>query len=774
MAEERRRLILGNGEQYVQWVEKRPRGRAPELPRTYGEARTLVRTGLATSLARYDDLPPQKRLPNEAVFCLRLHPDVTAKSYEPWALFEDVPELKKVGSRYYREAIENVAKTKRVDRLREENVSVAEGRLVFVQSSPQGFQRFMRHLDRAESAVRAPFREAVRRIERVDILRADEQILGFDWAWKEGRVELIFHPSRSDPDQQLQFIFDLFDEVGAATDTSHPSIYPGGPTFISCRLNRSALNALAETNPLRAAHPLTFSGLEDLRSAPTSPAPKPPQTQTKSTIKVGIFDGGTEPTVPLLQGHVEEDVSLAIKTAPDSVYIAHGTAVAGAALYGPLNGVAHSAHLPPPPVSVVSIRALPVSNPKDQDLYEAIDVIENAVPKRKDVKVFNISFGPRGPILDDPISRFTYVLDSLSFKHKVTFFVAVGNDGHKVGHERIQAPSDIVNGLGVGAFTLSGGRPIVAPYSCRGPGRECGKMKPDLAAFGGCDNFPMHLVSTTSGKKVGHWGTSFASPVAARLGAQAIEGVERSSSLLARALLIHSAKHPVGSPDHDLGHGCIPESVDDLLLCDGGSVTVVFQGDILPAKIVKLPIPLPSDLDIPGKIQIAWTVAGLPPVNPIHPGDYTCCCLEDTFYPHSSVFNYSPPKELKGKPQKLHVEGDKKAIAKLLSQGWTQSLFPVSESGNTYRSEAERRALDCKWEPIVRRSKSKFAVGIHEPSLTLHAIGRHGVNDRFDYVAVITVRAPSYKGDLYTAIRTHYPALAPIRVRTEAEIRVQI
>jgi hypothetical protein len=34
-----------------------------------------------------------------------------------------------------------------------------------------------------------------------------------------------------------------------------------------------------------------------------------------------------------------------------------------------------------------------------------------------------MSFGPRGQILDETLSRFTYVLDSLAVAHKVTFLV---------------------------------------------------------------------------------------------------------------------------------------------------------------------------------------------------------------------------------------------------------------------------------------------------------------------------------------------------------------
>ena len=107
----------------------------------------------------------------------------------------------------------------------------------------------------------------------------------------------------------------------------------------------------------------------------------------------------------------------------------------------------------------------------------------------------------------------------------------------------------MVHGLGVGAFTLDAATPIHAPYSCRGPGRECGKLKPDLTAFGGCENMPIHLASTVSGKKTLLWGTSFAAPIMARLNAQAIDSFERSTALLGRTLLVHAAEIPGSKAD---------------------------------------------------------------------------------------------------------------------------------------------------------------------------------------------------------------------------------
>jgi hypothetical protein len=630
----KRRLILGNGEAYVTSVVKAFHGRSPEPPRTYEEARERVKVGITSALAAVARLPSKKRLPNEAVFCLRLHPDATAKSYDPALLFEDVPDLRKVGSRMYRENVSNVAQTSRITKKKVSGHAELEGRLVFVQSTTAGFQRLLSHLDRRESELRKAARDEIRRIERFDILTTHEQIAGFGAEWSSGRVELVLHPARISGDRQTSFVFGLFEEAGIDRARSQVRPYPGGPTFVSCFVTKRSLESLAGVNPLRSAHPLQFSGISDLRSAPTAKAPKPSDTTTHSTIKVGMFDGGVDLTVPLLQGHVEEDKAFEIKTPARPEYTAHGTAVAGALLHGQLNGLTDQARVPAPPVYVVSIRALPTSNPKDIDLYESIDVVERTVPARKDIKVFNLSFGPRGPIKDDTISRFTYVLDSLAFTHKVTFYVAVGNDGHIADFERIQAPSDVVHGVGVGAYTNSGNKRTRAPYSCQGPGRECGKIKPDVSAFGGCEDHPIHLVSNFPGLKALSWGTSFASPLGARLGAQASESFDRSSALLGRALVVHTADHPDGEPDHHLGHGCIASEIGDILLCADKSVTIVFQGDIQPTRIVRLPLPWPSEAVSSGKVHMTWTVAALSPVDQTSASDYTSCCIEDTCYPH--------------------------------------------------------------------------------------------------------------------------------------------
>jgi hypothetical protein len=702
-----------------------------------------------------------------------MHPDATAKSYDPQVLFDDTPQLRKIGSRSYRQALAKVAQTSRIQKLRNANSDQVDCRLVFVQSSVEGFKTFLQRLNRPETRIPKGVQEEIRRVERFDLLSPEERVVGFDAVWKSGRVELVFHPSRVDAQTQLSFMDALFDEAGVSKDGRQVRGYPTGPTFVSCALTARALAAIKDVNPLRSVHPMVFNGLPNIRSLQTAPAPKPPASSTRSTIKVGMFDGGVDLSVPHLKGHVEEDAALSITTSTTADGIAHGTAVAGALLYGELNPFPTDARLPAPLISVVSFRALPPSRPHDLDLYESIDVIEQAVPARKDIKVFNISFGPKGPISGDTISRFTYVIDALAVAHKVAFVVAVGNDGDVAGYDRIQSPSDAVHSLGVGAFTLASGIEVRASYSCKGPGRECGKIKPDIAAFGGCSNAPFHVLSCRHGSKLLVWGTSFASPIVSRVCAQAAEAFDRSSPLLARALLVHGARHPAGAPDNTLGHGCVPIDVIDMLTCDAKSVTVVFQGEIVPNSCVRLPIPWPDLQPSVGRVQVQWTVAGLPPVDPRHPSDYTSGCLEDTFYPNERRYVFTNQTNKKQK-KTLDIESDQVEATRLIAQGWKKSALPDSDSGNKYKNEVDRRAIDCKWEPVVRREIGKMASGLWKPFLTLQCIGRNIVPDRFDYAVVVTVSVRNYHGDLYTDIRTKFPALAPIRVRTEAEIRVQI
>ena len=201
-----RRLILANGEQYIRPEKKTRSSRPPEMPRTYGEARGLVKQNVQTALAQFNALPARKRLADEAVFCLRLHPSFIAKTYDPQPIFATVPDLVNIGSRSYKVPTTKVAQTERIRKQLEQHVHEVTGRLVFVRSNDAGFRLSLSVLDTPESVLKQDFKESVQRVEKFDLLSSSEQLLGFGTDWKEGRVEVILHPSRHSEAEQTDFL----------------------------------------------------------------------------------------------------------------------------------------------------------------------------------------------------------------------------------------------------------------------------------------------------------------------------------------------------------------------------------------------------------------------------------------------------------------------------------------------------------------------------------------------------------------------------------------
>src|SRR5438045_543509 len=143
MPEPRKRLILANGEKYVTHQVKKGHGRTPEMPRTYAEARDVVKREIWTALEQVAALPKGKKMEGEVVLCLRLHPDMMAKSYDPSGIFETVRDLENVGSRNYRVATSAVAQTQRIRKQLQQRIQEATGRLVFVRSNDAGFRRLL-------------------------------------------------------------------------------------------------------------------------------------------------------------------------------------------------------------------------------------------------------------------------------------------------------------------------------------------------------------------------------------------------------------------------------------------------------------------------------------------------------------------------------------------------------------------------------------------------------------------------------------------------------
>lgn len=428
-------------------------------------------------------------------------------------------------------------------------------------------------------------------------------------------------------------------------------------------------------------------------------------------------------------------------------------------------------------VSIDCYRVLPLNDYRDIELYEAIDTIENIVPNQPGTRLFNLSFGPKGAIVDDSISRFSYALDQLTYNVpegvcNPLFVVAVGNDGELPADlNRIQAPADMVNGLGIGAYTFDANRDKVpSTYSCVGPGREGGKTKPDLLDFGGDQSYPFIIPSLDHKTLSATAGTSFAAPMVTGKIGKMMAMSKSVTPHLGRALLIHHADDNQSFPTNVQGFGFCKEQINDVLECGDNCVTVMYQGKILPTQYLSLPVFAPRINEMSGIVEIGWTVALVVSPNANDPDAYTNNCIEDVFYPHSMKFNFAKTGETTRTINLL--EG--LALAKeLIENGYKKSALPVSHPAKTSWDESDLRVTELKWDTVIRKTVRMRSNSLFDPTLILHAMGRNGFESKpLSYNVIVTINAPKYKGNLYDAVLQTYRNLSPIEIRAESRIVV--
>lgn len=763
-----RRPILYNGQTYAKSVVKSSGGGQKQMKYTYEEARDFVLADVLKAKDSLRNMPSSQRLPNEVVVGLVMQPEFSAKSYYPDSLFDLGAEkfgLKEIGSRIYKnECIEGDVKK-----------STAFSKMFFVRATEESLTKFENQLNKSTYLTKT-FQEDIRKISSINILEGNDQILGFPSEWENGKIEAVLHPFDLDKQRAINHFIEKITSAGVNRDDVKYKTYSSGITFVSFDANKKILEVVNGYNPLRTLHPLKMREFSAFYRGTTVPnGPKAPVFKTKSPIVVGVIDGGVDTNNPYIQNYIESEFSVSGTPIPD--FVEHGTQVTGAVLFGTLNQYGSADIIPEPKVSAKNFGVLS-SNSVDPDLYEAIDAIEKIVPSHKNIKVFNLSIGPQGPILDDSISRFTYCCDLLSRTHNVLFCVAVGNDGDLPGYDRIQSPADSVNSLSVGSYTTRKGEKIRAPYSSIGPGREGCKMKPDVLAFGGCDQHPIHLVASEIGKKVWSMGTSFASPIVAGIAGRLIgESNNVIDSLIAKALIIH-ATSTEKTHTYETGHGFIPDNYETIASCANKSYTLIYQGEIESGKYAEYLIPWENSIK-EGSISFKWTAAVLSDVDELSSDDYTSNTIEVAFYPHQSkyLFKNKTKQMLDGQKKDSEVVDvieDQERAEYLIANGWEQSTFPKTDSPSIqYKTESELRT-DLKWDSLDTRSITKRANGVSSPVFHVHALGRGSrtLGEKVKFALILTVTAPKAKIDLYGRILNVYNALIPIQLKSVVDIDV--
>ncbi len=762
-----RRPILYNGQTYAKSVTKSSGFGEKLMKFSYEEARDIVLSDISKTKDTLRNMSSSQRLPNEVVVGLVMQPEFSAKSYYPDSLFDLGAEkfgLKEIGSRIYKNENND-----------EHNPS--SSKMFFVRATEESLTKFENQLSNGINLTKS-FQEDIRKISSINILEGNEQILGFPLEWENGKIEAVLHPFDADKKRAVNHFIEKIVNAGVSRDDIKFKTYSSGITFVSFDANKDILEVVNGYNPLRTIHPLKMREFSAFFRGTTVPnGPQPPIFKTKSPIVVGVIDGGIDTTNPYVQNYVESEFS--VTGSPIADFVEHGTQVTGAVLFGALNKYSSTDIIPEPKVSAKNFGVLS-TNSVDPDLYDAIDAIEKIVPNHNNIKVYNLSIGPQGPILDDSISRFTYSCDLLSRTHNVLFCVAVGNDGDLPGYDRIQSPADSVNSLSIGSYTTRKGEKVRAPYSSIGPGREGCKMKPDVLAFGGCDQHPIHLVSSEIGKKVWNMGTSFASPIVAGIAGRLIgESNKVIDSLIAKALIIH-ATSTEKTHTYETGHGFIPDEYETIASCADKSYTLIYQGEIESGKYAEYLIPWEDSIK-DGSVTFKWTVAVQTDVDELSSDDYTSNTVEVTFYPHQSKYMFrNINKQLldgvKKDTEVVDVIANTARAKYLAANGWIQSTFPKTDSpAAQYKTESELRA-NLKWDSLDTRSMTKKSNSVSSPIFHVHALGRGSRTEgkKVKFALILTVTAPKAKIDLYSRILNIYNALIPIQLKSVVDIDVNI
>lgn len=718
-----------------------------------------------------DNLPSGACPNDNAVFSLTLHPSFLARSHYPQA-FISLENLKPIGSRLV---------TVRPKKPRPVPGSKG-GAFRDVESTAQLFLEVSRDRisDIAKDVMQLPevkdmeieqiegsrwllAAQDYRKIESISALGEERLKAIPDEYRKKGcqvPIEAILHAGSENDGNIIRRGFIRYARELGIDVTDNRLRVAGGLTFIPFYASFEILDQLSK-----------FSYLRSLRKVPRLARLTPVKRSLGSVdsiklpdisvahdgLKVAIFDGG----LPRNHG-LEKWVSYYKPPgigAPDPDSLEHGVQVTSAFLFGHLS---QKHDVPTPLAKVDHIRVLDKESASDDfQLYTILERIERFL-RNKRYDFVNISLGPSQAMIEDDIDPWTVMLDQIFADGKTVCSVACGNDGH-LDHaaklNRIQPPSDGVNILGVGAADSPEAAWKRAYYSCIGPGRSPGLVKPDLVAFGGTEERPF-LAWVGSGEAKGTAGTSFAAPLALRTaaGIRAQFDVDLWAPTV-KALLVHHAdprlgpKKKAGShPVTEVGWGRITHNLEEVVLCDDGEARVIYQVELPPRTGKRLYLPVPPDL--PGQVQLSTTICYYTDVDPEDSAHYTRLGLDVIFRPHINNF-----ATYNGKQSTVPKRGE-----------FFGKLGPSAE--------VELRDDAQKWETIRHAVKMPYAKSLQNPFFDIFCIARENgqQSDRKSTIklgAVISVKCSSVS-DLYDRVlRTYSGRLQPLRLRNQAPIKIR-
>lgn len=725
-------FLLGYGERLTSPIAPPPSMMDKRSPYTFNEAVARLTPNMTATATKLAGLPDAARPSGKTVAAVTLHPSYTAKSYYPRSLFDELG-VEAIGSKE--------TKIKPEKWTRKGEPETVRSTTIFVKGDLEAFAGLSQKIQGLDPNSAAG--KDVVKIEEIKSISEVDRVKSIEDTDSNIEMEVVLHIGGANDNSYILNGFKSYAEDLDLDVDLDKRLQSDGVCFLPLKAPGSKARELAKFSFLRAVRKMPHMR-PIIRSTPglSFEAVLPEGTPVDPGIRVAVFDGGIpDNTViePWVRRHEVDGIGESTEAS-----LMHGTAVTGALLFGPLQ----SGITPQTPYCYVDHYRV-LDNAQDDDELTVINRIKKVI-ESTNYSYVNLSLGPELPIEDDDINPWTTILDKLFLQKNILATIATGNWGERdeaSGNARIQPPSDTVNGLAVGATdrtTAGWGR---APYSCYGPGRAPGIIKPDVLSFGGSSHEPFHLIDATNQNTTCQAvGTSFATPLALRtaLGIRAYFG-DVLSPIALKSLLVHSARCEDGHERKHCGWGRIPLDFNEIVATSGDSVRVVYQGSLSPAEWINVPIPMPSE-QLTGMVTISASLCYFTDTNPEDPVNYTKAGMEIRFRPHSQ-------KRKNGSDQ---VYPDSKS-------------FFQKRQVDLYDDELNHNAHF--WETTLTASKKMRASSLHEPVFNLHYNARDGGGragesaQPIDYSMVITITAPRH-ADLYASTssryRTQLEALQPV------------
>ncbi len=554
-------FLLGNGQKLTIRVEVPSGGGPKNPPYSFTEARKRFTQG-ANAVANAVRALPQAACPGgEAVLCVTMHPRYVSKSDFPTPLFNALG-LRPIGSK-----TTNVKPDKWG--IKDAPTGAVPTDEIFVAGAREQILRL-------ESTVNSFVADTttaddLSHIETIAFQSPEAKLKNITKA--ESWLEVVLH---NHSNVNVLSAFSRYaTELGARVDVNRGRKV-GGLTFVPVSATGAVSRQIARFSFLRVARsmPTLRPMRPPLLRAARQKAVLPTDDAISSDFRVLIFDGGIPPsTVPSLSRWVRLVLPSGIGPSVPDLEL-HGLAVTSAFLFGPIDNLKE---LKRPVCGVDHVRVLDTAMLTSTDPYY-FDVLDRIVQyfdaEGHKYNLINLSMGPNMPCDDSDVTLWTSSLDERLASGQWVVTVAAGNDGEadsSLSLDRVQPPGDGVNVLTVGASDTMKHPWKRAPYSCPGPGRSPGFVKPDGLAFGGSKAEPFRVLSPVL-EVEGLEGTSFASPFALRSAASVKAQIGDSlDSLAIRALMIHTTQK------------------NDIGLAQGGWEDLsMTRSDSSPAKIMKL------------------------------------------------------------------------------------------------------------------------------------------------------------------------------------------